>query len=170
MFFKTLKNMGVVLFLILACWGSALGGTVNPPASLPDAALENQRGMNFYNHGFYELIPHGRKSEARQEFAQAEKAFKKAIAIDNNSIDAHRNLARLYFTQENYRDAAAEYAQVLHMEQDNLDNYALLALALAEAGNTVEAIEYLELAKTKTTDEQIITKLDKYIERIREAE
>jgi tetratricopeptide (TPR) repeat protein len=162
--------MGACLFFMLAFWGSALGGGVDSPASLPDAALENQRGMKFYKHGFYELIPRGQKSEAMQEFAHAEKAFKKAIEIDNNYIHAHRNLARLYFAQENFHDAAAEYAQILRLEPDNLDNYALMALALTAMGNTDEAIEYLELVKTRTTDELIHQKVDQYIADIKAEE
>ena len=98
--------------------------------------------------------------------AQAEKAFLQAIEANGDFLDAHLNLARLYYLQKKFGRAADEYAEVLRLNPGDIDNYALMALVQTELGNFQEAIHYLETAKQHTDDEQIMRKLDGYIQKV----
>ena len=47
-----------------------------------DAGYYNEKGMGYFNKGFYDVLPKGKKEEASQNFERAVIAFKKAIAIN----------------------------------------------------------------------------------------
>lgn len=160
------KIAGIYLFLALLSPMSiyAGSGAVQPP--IPDEVSANQRGLSHFRHGYYDLIPRGRKNEAHEEFAQAEKAFLRAIEINSHYVDAHRNLARLYYLQGKFAKAGEEYSQVMHLDPGDIDNYVQMALVETELGHFREAVGYLEAAKQQTEDEQIIRKLDDYIQKI----
>jgi tetratricopeptide (TPR) repeat protein len=115
------------------------------------------------------MIPRGRKVEAQQEMAHAEQAFIRAIEIDPDFTDAHRNLARLYYLQEKYDQAAIEYSHVLRLDPGDIDMYVQMAVVETELGNFEEAVNHLEAAKKETDDEQVIQKLNNYIKKIEEA-
>ncbi|SDP07089.1 tetratricopeptide repeat protein [Desulforhopalus singaporensis] len=170
MFFKKRKIFGMFLIIM---WGWALNATAELQGSRfaqPDAVHENKQGIHSYNSGFYDHLPHGRKAEATHEFVQAEKAFKKAIEIDSNYVEAHRNLARLYFVQKKFNDSAAEYSKVIELAPYDLETYVCLARVQLKLGNFTRAIEYLELVKTKTENSQKIQRLNEYIEKIKQVE
>ena len=160
--------MCLVLTCIFAV--SVFAGSGDQPTPASDEGLQNQRGMKYFKEGYYEHMPRGRKAEARQNLDQAEKAFQKAIEINDNYADAHRNLARLYYLQEKFDQAATEYAQVIRLDPEDIDTHVHMALVQTELGNYGEAIRYLEKAKTKTTDERILQQLDGYIEKINQVE
>jgi tetratricopeptide (TPR) repeat protein len=169
MFFTNLKSMGFCLVLLWVFAVTAVAGPDNSPASPSNAALENQRGMKFFNHGYYDLLPRGKKEEAHKNLEMAEKAFQKAIQLDRDFLEAHRNLARLYYLQENFEQAASQYFQVLRLDPNDIDTYVQMALAQIELGNFDEAIQYLETAKDKTDDQEVIEKLDQYITKTKQA-
>jgi tetratricopeptide (TPR) repeat protein len=163
MFFINLKSMGIFLLLIWIFAVSAVAGPNDSPALPSNAVLENKRGMQFFNLGYYDLLPHGKKEEAHKNLKLAEKAFQKAIQLDRDFLEAHRNLARLYYLQEKFDQAASQYSQVLRLDQNDIDTYVQMALSQIELGNFDEAIQYLETAKDKTNDQEVIEQLDQYI-------
>jgi tetratricopeptide (TPR) repeat protein len=144
-------------------------GSGGPPDSMPEATYHNQKGMQYFKHGYYDLIPRGRKSEANASFVLAEKSFQKAISINSNFVEAHRNLARLYFLEKKFDEAAPHYNQAIKLNPKDLDNYINLSLTLIELGKYDEAIRCLEDAKVQTGNTKIIKKLDSYIAKIEEA-
>jgi len=148
-----------------AAFAAATGG---PPDTLPDAAHHNQLGVQFFSHGYYDLIPKGRKAEAQQNLDQAEKAFQKAISIKSDFAAAHRNLARLYYLEQRFEEAASHYAQVVRLDPEDLDSYVNLSLAHIELGDYDAAVTCLEEAKAHTSDRKIIGQLDAYIAKIRD--
>jgi tetratricopeptide (TPR) repeat protein len=142
---------------------------VGTPDKMAEAAYHNQQGLQHFKHGYYDLIPRGQKSEANANFALAEKAFQKAISINSNFVEAHRNLARLYFLEKKFDKAAPHYTQVIKLNPKDLDNYVNLSLTFIELGKYDEAIRCLEDAKAQTENSKIINKLNSYITKIEEA-
>jgi tetratricopeptide (TPR) repeat protein len=95
--------------------------------------------------------------------------FKKAIAANEGDVAAHRNLARVYHVQEKYALSAKEYKRVTELSPEDVDAYVNLAVTYSHLKRYDEAIEQLELAKTKTKDPGAIGKLNGYIEKLEKA-
>jgi tetratricopeptide (TPR) repeat protein len=57
----------------------------------------------------------------KNDFANAEAAFKRAIAANANFSDAWAWLGRVYFTQANYPEASKAYAQAVVLAPENAD-------------------------------------------------
>ena len=125
-----------------------------------------QKGVEYYNKGFYEFTPKGQQEEARQNYDLAVSEFKKAISINPGSEEAHRNLARVFYVQKNFAEAAKEYKKVTQLNPYDIDAHVVLALALTKMNKFDEAIAQLQNAKTRTTDEKILEKLNGYIQKL----
>jgi len=94
--------------------------------------------------------------------------FHQAIALKPDFVEAHRNLARLFWVRKQYPEAAESYRAVTRLVPRDLDAHVQLALAYVEMNRFQEAERQLELAKTRTGDPEAIRKLDGYIQKIRE--
>lgn len=127
----------------------------------------NQRGMEYFNKGFYDHAPKNQKLEADRNYGLAVKEFRAAIAKDPSYAEAHRNLARVFYLQKKFDGAAEEYRRVTELAPDDIDAYVNLALALIELKRLEEAIQALEKAKGQTTDPKALQTLDTYISRVR---
>lgn len=163
-------TLGLGFLLILAFSSGVLASPDNAPVTLPEEALINQKGLSHFKRGYYEMIPRGRKVEAQQEMTRAEQAYIRAIEINRDFIDAHRNLARLYYLQGKFEQAGIEYAQVMRLDPGDIDNYVQMAVVKAELGDFQEAIHYLEAAKEQTDEENILRRLDEYIQKLSSVE
>jgi tetratricopeptide (TPR) repeat protein len=170
MFSINKPTLAIGFLLILTFSSGVFAGSDSAPGSLPEVALKNQQGLTHFKRGYYEMIPRGRKAEAQQEMARAEQAFIRAIEIDPDFTDAHRNLARLYYLQKKYDQAAIEYSHVLRLDPGDIDTYVQMAVVETELGNFEEAVNHLEAAKKETEDEQVVQKLNNYIQKIKEAQ
>lgn len=170
MFSINKPTLAIGFLLILVFSTSGFAASDNAPGALPAEALINQQGLTHFKRGYYEMIPRGRKAEAQQEMARAEQAFIRAIEIDPDFTDAHRNLARLYYLQKKYDQAAIEYSHVLRLDPGDIDTYVQMAVVETELGNFEEAVNHLEAAKKETEDEQVVQKLNNYIQKIKEAQ
>jgi tetratricopeptide (TPR) repeat protein len=138
------------------------------PQQTGKEAIHNQRGLEYYNEGFYSRMPKGQKREADQAFDLALTEFRQAIALKPDFLEAHRNLARVFWVRSQYAEAAQSYRNVLKLAPGDLDAHVQLALAYCEMNQYREAEKQLELAKTRTGDQESIRKLDGYIQKIRE--
>ena len=125
-----------------------------------------QKGMEYYKKGFYEFAPKRQQEEARKNYDLAVSEFKKAISVNPGSEEAHRNLARVYYVQENFEEAAKEYQKVTQLNPYDIDAHVVLALTLTKMNKFEDAISQLENAKTWTTDEKVLQKLNEYIRKI----
>ena len=156
-----------LVFIITSAFGGLTGyGAEDLGTGVSDEAYHNQKGLSHFKKGFYSLTPQHRKEEASQEYGLAIKEFQKAITLNKKSVQAHRNLARVYDVQKRYLEAAEEYKQVTDLEPMDIDTYVLTALAYTQIQRYDEAIEQLEIAKTFATDEAVIDKLSEYIEKV----
>jgi tetratricopeptide (TPR) repeat protein len=141
---------------------------VSPQAGT-QAAYHNLKGLEYFNNGFYQLEPKQRHDEADQYYALAEQEFVRAVGVDPNLADAHRNLARVYFVRKNYAAAAESYHKLTLLEPKDLDAYVQAALAHAELHQFDRGVAELERAKLHTRDREVTAKLDGYIEKLRNA-
>lgn len=140
------------------------------PAQEPhkDAQYQNEKGIEYFNKGFYEALPKKKKEEASRYFEQAGAAFKKAIALNENDVEAHRNLARVYYVQKKFSASALEYRKVTFLVPTDIDAYVLAASAYTKAKDYDQAMVQLKTAKTLIADQAVIQKLDDYLGRIQQ--
>jgi len=129
----------------------------------------NEQGWVYFKKGFHEYAPHNKHQEANQYYEMAIVEFRKAIAVNADDVAAHRNLARVYHVQQKYSLSAKEYKRVTELSPEDVDAYVNLAVAYSHLRRYDEAIEQLELAKTKTNDPVAIGKLNGYIEKLEKA-
>jgi tetratricopeptide (TPR) repeat protein len=139
----------------------------NPDTS-GNEAYYNQKGLEYYKEGFYQLAPKRQLKEADQYYELAVAEFKKAISVNANYADAYRNLARVNYVQKKFGEAIEAYKKVTELNPDDLDSYVNLAVAYTQIQKYDEAIEQLEIAKTRTTDAKIIEKLDGYLQKVKQ--
>ena len=88
MFFMKRITLGICLILACLFTVRAFAGSGGQPTPLSDEGLANRRGLEYFKRGYYQQMPHGRKTAAHQDLKLAEKAFQKAIDINGNYIDA----------------------------------------------------------------------------------
>lgn len=154
----------VAAFLLL----SVLSGTTAIQAFQTEGrgAEHNRKGIQHYNEAFYKELPQGRYKEAERLFDIAATEFQNAITADPNDAEAHKNLARLYYVRKQFLKAAGAYETLTVLEPHNIDAYVQLALCYTRLDKFDEAIQELEIAKTKTDNPEVIGKLDEYIQKI----
>lgn len=164
------KRVICSIFLSIAAMVLILS-TLSAPAALcqvngPDRAdYHNQRGIEYFKKGFYDHTPKNQAEDAERSYGLAETEFQEAVARDPFLTDAHRNLARLYYVQKNFRGAADEYKRVTELTPGDVDAYVNLALSLTQINKYDEAIQALKNAKQQTSDPKALKTLDEYISR-----
>jgi hypothetical protein len=78
--------MGIGLLLLLIFSTDVLAASGGGHSAPPEEAIENQRGLSHFKRGYFELMPRGRRTEAGQELALAERAFFRAVEINDNFV------------------------------------------------------------------------------------
>lgn len=126
----------------------------------------NRKGLSYFNKGYYEDLAAGRPAAAEENFRKAAEAFQKAVAVDDRSAEAHRNLGRVYMIQKKYELAAGEYRKVVVLEPENVDARLPLASALERLGRLEEAMDVLKEAKSLTRDPIVLKNLDGLINKL----
>jgi len=157
-----------ILSIIATALLAFLAGNLSAAAQSAKESEHNRKGLAYYNAAFYQHLPHGKQREADNSFELAITEFRQAITSNPNYADAHRNLARVYFVQKNFQQAADAYRTVTLLKPEDIDAFVLLALSYTEINKFPEAIEALQAAKTHTSDQGVVGKLDGYIEKIGE--
>lgn len=162
-----LRVLPLVLVVALAAPAAAQAGR-EPGQSHRDAARSAtlQAGIDHFDKAFYEFTPKGRHAEAVVEFDAAIAALDRELAANPGSAEAHRYLGRIYAARRNFEKAAAHYDRLAALELFNVDACVLAALAWIDAKDPGEARRRLVEAKDRTTDPQILARLDGYIARV----
>jgi tetratricopeptide (TPR) repeat protein len=131
-----------------------------------EAEYHNQQGMTYFKKGFYDHAPKNQVADTERNYGLAIREFKAALESDPFHIDAHRNLARVYYVKKDFNSAAGEYRRVTELLPGDIDAYVILALSLTKLRRFDEAIEALESGKQHTSDPEVLNKLDTYIAKI----
>ena len=150
---------GVMALVAPLAWGEQ--------GSAGAAERHTERGVAYFNEGFYDLAPHGKSADAAARYALAVREFQAAIAAQPNAVEAHRRLARVYHVQRDDQGAAAAYRRVTELTPYDVDAYVNRALALIRLNRLEQAIEALSNAKAWTTDARVLGQLDGYIAKVR---
>jgi len=152
-------------------FASALQGSMGLE-SLAGSAL--QRGIDAYTGGDYETAVRefkrsaglgryaGYGVESYQYLAMAYlkledpenavKAYQSAIQIDHSRDDTHVSLGNLYFAQQKYEDARAEYAEAVRINPSTVNRYSL-GQAYIELGRFSDAeTQYNEIQRLAPQD------------------
>jgi tetratricopeptide (TPR) repeat protein len=157
----------LVLLIFVLTFASASAQNESPE-SQKKGAYHNQKGLEYFKKGFYDLAPNKKDKEAEQYYQQAIAEFKQAIDANPEYEEAHRNLARVYFIKKDFEKAAEQYKKVVTLRPSDIDAHVNLALSYLALDKYDDAIQALENAKSETSDESVIKKLDGYIQKIQQ--
>lgn len=133
---------------------------------IQDEVYHNELGLNYFIQGYYKLKPQGKVEEADELIEQAITAFKQAIALNETYVDAHRNLAKVYYLQKRLPEAEEEYKRLVDLTLYDIDACVRLASAYAMQDKYLEAIDILEKAKKITNDTRVVNQLDGFIQKL----
>lgn len=161
------QRLGTIIAATLLLAFFAVPGAFCQGKDVGEQGYHNERGIEYFKKGFYDHAPKDQTAEAERNYGLAISEFKAAIARNSSNIEAHRNLARVYYVQKNFASAAREYKKVTELDPDDLDAYVNLALAFIELKRLDEAIQALESAKGRTSDPKTLNTLDTYITKVR---
>jgi tetratricopeptide (TPR) repeat protein len=166
-----LKNVAVILSMSLVLLTLGISGLYDRCEAEEikkdrEEVSYNKKGLDYFKKGFYELAPKSRSQEAAQYYELAILEFKKAIATNDRYVEAHRNLARVYYVQKKFGKSIEKYKNVTLLDPYDIDTYVNLALAYVQRENYDQVIEQLETAKNWTENEAIIDKLNGYIKKL----
>ena len=93
-----------------------------------DAELAMQLGNYYFGNGEYDLV-------------KAEKAYRKAVAINLSILWGHYQLARVIFVRGDYNSALDEINRELEANPQNLRSLYVRGLIYGYTGNSVKAAE-----------------------------
>jgi len=154
--------------LVFAITSDSTGAQAGSPEVKGVESYHNQKGLEYYHKGFNDLTPKKKDKEAEENYQQAIAEFEKAIAAKPDFVEAHRNLARVYYVKKDFQRAAEQYKKVTALNPSDVDSYVNLSLAYIKLQRYDDAIRELENAKAQTSDGSVIKKLDEYIQKIQQ--
>ena len=166
MMLKKISLFFLIFLLTSAFVGFDAYGAEEGNSSIPSESYHNEKGLSHFKNGFYNFAPKHKKEEAWKEYGLAIQEYNKALVINPDYAEAHRNLARVYYVQKKYLKAAKHYKKLTSLDPYDIDSYLYTASAYEKAQKYDEAIAELEIAKNKTSNPQIIEKLYSFIEKI----
>lgn len=82
----------------------------------------------------------------REEYPQAEEAYKHALSLASGSAELHNNLGWVYYAQGKLDDAIGSYTEALRIDPDFSLAYVNVGLALTDKSELVDAAEVLQRA------------------------
>jgi tetratricopeptide (TPR) repeat protein len=166
MMLKKISFFFLVSLITSVFFGIIVFGAEEVDKSIQGESYHNQKGLSHFKNGFYNFTPKHQKEEAKKEYEFAIQEYKKALSVNPDYAEAHRNLARVYYVQKKYLNAAEHYKKLTYLDPYDIDAYILTALSYAEAKKYSEAKKELENAKNMTSDPIIQKKLNDYIKKI----
>lgn len=152
----------VFFMAVLAPFTNVSGG------GMEDEMFFNDKGLTHYNRAYYDFLASGKTAQADEEFEKAVAAFREAIRINDQFVEAYRNLGRVYTVQKKDDLAVEACRKVVTLEPENLENYLPLASALKRIGKCAEARDVLVRAKSLTGDPLVRETLEKLIDKLKD--
>jgi tetratricopeptide (TPR) repeat protein len=80
------------------------------------------------------------------DYSKAEDPLLKALELQPENLDIRKTLARVYFSQENYQEAAEQYRLILQSESENCEMVAAYGYSLMRLERPAQAISPLKKA------------------------
>jgi Flp pilus assembly protein TadD len=157
---RSMKKIMLTALVLLACPGLIL------QTHAQTAEDFERTGLKHLKDAYFKALPQKNNQRANTEFALAEKAFKKAIAIKPGSVDPYLHLGRTYHLQKKYHQAANMYRLALDLAPHEKKIYLKLASAQEMAGDYEAAVKTLQDLREQETDPRAVRILDGFIHKI----
>lgn len=119
------KKLILTLFVIVISSGTILAAEISN-----DAKLQYNRGVDYYRTG---------------QFEEAVRAFKQAITLDANYIDAYYNLGVIYEQMHRDAEALSMFKQIIVREPTDYEAVYNAASLSCRLGQTEKAKQYLSI-------------------------
>lgn len=144
-----------VLLAVLALLASAAQAVESDPLPLPEAGARAS-AIGLYNDGVALLL-------ARQ-FAQAQRKFEAALAIDERLAEAHNNLAYALRMQgrQNFAASLAHYNRAVELKPDLAQAYMYRGVLFMQQGDKLKAQQDLE--RLRRLDTRLAAELERAID------
>jgi protein O-GlcNAc transferase len=97
-------------------------------------------------HQAAELIKQGQEAVARDEFDEAERLYRRAIAADDASADAHVNLGNVLNAKGHGPAAVESYERAISIDPKHASAHYNLGLALHHAGDNARVVQLFRTA------------------------
>ena len=153
----------------LAAFSVLFSTSLNAGPALPDAAAQHaDRAKAFFDEGFYGWLARGNRSEAQARFELAVRENRRAVELNPNLEQAHRQLARIYHVQKRYDEEIGARREVLRLDPSDVDERVRLADVLTRERRFPEALVELRTARAYTDDPHAVELIDRYIEIVSE--
>ena len=125
-------------------------------------------GLTHFKNVYYK--PRSGKSKARidSEYDLAEKAFRNAVQMRPDWLEAYLSLGRTYFVQKKYPQAAETYRAALKVDPQEKAVYLKLASAQEMSGDYAGAVNTLRKLRALEKDERTLRILDEFIQKLGE--
>ena len=81
------------------------------------------------------------------DFNKAKAALRKAVYLDNDSVDAHLMLGMIAMQTQNFNDAQIEFSEVLRIDPNHLIALTAASFNQSQMGNISKSMEYLQFAQ-----------------------
>ena len=138
--------------------------TLNAGPPLPDAATQHaNRAKALFEEGFYGLLARGNRPDAEARFELAVRENRRAVELNPNLEQAHRQLARIYHVQRRHEEEIGARREILRLDPSDVDERVRLADALTREQRLQEALVELRTARSHTDDPDAIEQIDRYI-------
>ena len=124
------------------------------------------RGLSHFGRAYYDAVPKKNTVQGEIEYGLAEKAFRQAIQKRPDWIEAYLYLARTYFVQKKYAQAAETYRAALKVDPLQKQIYLKMASAQEMGGDYAGAIDSLMRLRDQETDERSLRILDEFIQKL----
>lgn len=148
--------MGAIVGVAMAAAGhGAVHAVENDPLPLP-AGGERARAVERYNEGVVHLLA--------RRYAEAQRMFEQALAIDDTLAEAHNNLAYVLRMQgrHNFAASLAHYDRAIALKPTLAQAYAYRGILLTQQGDLVRARQ--DLQRLRTLDARLAADLERVIE------
>jgi len=125
-----------------------------------------QSGLNHFREAYYKAAPKNEHARAAQEFSLAERAFKKALAMQPERVSLYLHLGRTYYAQKKYPQAVHILRQALEIAPDHQQACLMLAGALEMNEDYDGAIAILNQLREHETNPRALQILDGFIQKL----
>lgn len=130
------------LTLLLAIWVAALPDVSAQP--VPSIAQQGSFVASAQDEEVAQLASKAEQALQSSDFARAIIDFEKVVKMAPGVAEFHAALAKAYYGQGRFGDAARECEQALKLKPSLTPTKTLLGLSLADSGECLRALPYLE--------------------------
>jgi tetratricopeptide (TPR) repeat protein len=162
-------SIHVLVLAMLALWGACLGAAAQLPSPKGAASFQQAETLRQQNRlteaksaaleglaedpanvDGYNLL--GIIDNMQLDYADARKAFEKALQLAPRSAKSHNNLGSVHLFEHHPEEAEKEFRTALQLDPANQEAHYNLGLLLLDQGSAAEAIAHFERVHPQTME------------------